>query len=141
MPLLFPLLLPLLLLLLLLSPCGVSAADGCVLWAQLVNLFGSVRDKWIAEDLTGWLAPNRIYPGVADAVRATLSSSDTEVYIVTTKQVGFGGSVQGFVDGVTDAGRSTLSSSDNSIRSLCRWEWGFGRVIAVFCFGKPRTFS
>lgn len=54
---------------------------------QLVHLFGSVRDNWIAEDLQGWLAPNRIYPGVADAVRATLSSDDTEVYIVTTKQV------------------------------------------------------
>jgi hypothetical protein len=57
---------------------------------QLVNLFGSVRDNWIAEDLAGWLAPNRIYPGVAEAVRSTLSSSDTEVYIVTTKQVGAG---------------------------------------------------
>jgi hypothetical protein len=56
-----------------------------------VNLFGSVRDQWIQEDLKGWLAPNRIYPGVADAVRSTLNSADTEVYIVTTKQVRVGG--------------------------------------------------
>lgn len=54
---------------------------------QLVKLFGSVRDNWIAEDLQGWLAPNRIYPGVADAVKASLQSKDTEVYVVTTKQV------------------------------------------------------
>lgn len=59
----------------------------CVFLLQLVNLFGNVRDDWIASDLKGWLAPNRIYPGVADAVKATLKGDDTEVYIVTTKQV------------------------------------------------------
>ena len=57
---------------------------------QLVALFGSVRDEWMAADLASWLAPNRIYPGVADAVRAALAGGD-EVYIVTTKQVGRGG--------------------------------------------------
>jgi hypothetical protein len=56
-----------------------------LLLLQLVQLFGSVRDNWIAEDLAGWLAPNRIYPGVADAVAATMQQD--EVYIVTTKQV------------------------------------------------------
>eukprot|EP00775_Hariotina_reticulata_P011464 gene11464-11610_t len=45
---------------------------------------GSVRDDWIAEDLAGWLAPNRIYPGVADAVKAAMQKD--EVHIVTTKQ-------------------------------------------------------
>lgn len=53
---------------------------------QLVRLFGSVRDEWIATDLAGWLAPNRIYPGVADAMHAAVARGD-EVYIVTTKQV------------------------------------------------------
>lgn len=52
---------------------------------QLVKLFGHVRDSWIAEDLSGWLAPNRIYPGVAEAINAALQHD--EVYIVTTKQV------------------------------------------------------
>lgn len=52
---------------------------------QLVQLFGQVRDRWIAEDLAGWLAPNKIYPGVAEAVKAALQHDD--VYIVTTKQV------------------------------------------------------
>jgi hypothetical protein len=61
---------------------GAAAAAAAV---QLVELFGSVRDNWIAEDLSGWLAPNRIYPGVADAVAAAMQQS--EVYIVTTKQV------------------------------------------------------
>jgi hypothetical protein len=58
-----------------------------LLLLQLVNLFGSVRDKWISDDLQGWLAPNKIYPGVADALTGSLNSGDTEVYIVTTKQV------------------------------------------------------
>ncbi|KIZ05430.1 hypothetical protein MNEG_2528 [Monoraphidium neglectum] len=55
---------------------------------ELVTLFGRVRDDWIASDLAGWLAPNRIYPGVADAVRAALAGGD-EVYVVTTKQARF----------------------------------------------------
>lgn len=52
---------------------------------ELIHLFGDVRDKWIAEDLPGWIGANRIYPGVPDALR--FSSSDT--YIVTTKQARF----------------------------------------------------
>jgi hypothetical protein len=52
----------------------------------MVSLFGRVRDDWIASDLAGWLAPNRIYPGVAEAVKEALAGGD-EVYVVTTKQV------------------------------------------------------
>lgn len=56
---------------------------------QLVELFGSTRDEWMAADMEGWLAPNRIYPGVAKAVRALMERDET--YIVTTKQVGESG--------------------------------------------------
>jgi hypothetical protein len=56
------------------------------LTVQMVELFGSVRDDWIAADLQGWLAPNRIYDGVSSAVAASMARGD-EVYIVTTKQV------------------------------------------------------
>ena len=56
-----------------------------------MELFGSTRDRWIESDLQGWLAPNRIYPGVADAVRVALKQE--EAYIVTTKQVGGRGGV------------------------------------------------
>ncbi|MEW5297073.1 MAG: hypothetical protein WDW38_005882 [Sanguina aurantia] len=52
--------------------------------SELVKLFGAVRDEWIAEDLDSWLAPNNIYPGVADLVRTALEQQ--ELYIVTTKQ-------------------------------------------------------
>ncbi|KAI8469636.1 MAG: hypothetical protein J3K34DRAFT_454173 [Monoraphidium minutum] len=66
--------------------------DLMVKWAldrkEMVHAFGRVRDDWIAADLAGWLAPNRIYPGVADAMRAALAGGD-EVYIVTTKQARF----------------------------------------------------
>ena len=51
---------------------------------QLVELFGSARDKWIKEDLAGWLAPNRIYDGVPGVLNALLQRE--ELYIVTTKQ-------------------------------------------------------
>ncbi|KAK9815572.1 hypothetical protein WJX72_006066 [[Myrmecia] bisecta] len=54
---------------------------------QMVALFGSTRDDWIAKDLAGWLAPNRIYPGVAEALQRALQQE--EVYIVTTKQARF----------------------------------------------------
>ncbi|KAG1667581.1 hypothetical protein FOA52_014662 [Chlamydomonas sp. UWO 241] len=51
---------------------------------ECLSLFGSVRDDWIASDLSGWLAPNRIYDGVAPAVAAAMAKD--EVYVVTTKQ-------------------------------------------------------
>lgn len=41
----------------------------------------------MAADLDGWLAPNRIYPGVADCMKSLMH--DHEVYIVTTKQARF----------------------------------------------------
>jgi len=52
--------------------------------AKMVELFGSVRDDWIAQDLAGWLAPNRIYDGVVAPVKDAMTHD--EVYIVTTKQ-------------------------------------------------------
>lgn len=51
---------------------------------QLVQLFTKVRDDWIASDLAGWLAPNRIYEGVAAPLAQALAKQ--ELYIVTTKQ-------------------------------------------------------
>lgn len=53
---------------------------------QLVSLFGLVRDEWIKQDLSGWLAPNKIYEGVADPMKKAMGHH--EVYVVTTKQVG-----------------------------------------------------
>jgi phosphoglycolate phosphatase-like HAD superfamily hydrolase len=41
----------------------------------------------MAADLDGWLAPNRIYPGVAECMKSLIN--DHEVYIVTTKQARF----------------------------------------------------
>lgn len=54
---------------------------------KLVEVFGSTRDEWMAQDMQGWLAPNQIYPGVAEALKTAMDSPLTEVYIVTTKQV------------------------------------------------------
>lgn len=54
---------------------------------QLVDLFGKTRDSWIQSDLDGWLAPNRIYPGVPEVIDQLMV--EHEVYIVTTKQARF----------------------------------------------------
>ena len=40
-------------------------------------------------DLAGWLAPNRLYPGIADALRVALADAGSDVSIVTTKQARF----------------------------------------------------
>ena len=53
----------------------------------LVELFGKTRDDWIARDLDGRLAPNRIYAGVPEAMDQLMV--EHEVYIVTTKQARF----------------------------------------------------
>ena len=50
-------------------------------------MFGKTRDDWIARDLDGWLAPNRIYAGVPEAMDQLMV--EHEVYIVTTKQARF----------------------------------------------------
>ena len=55
--------------------------------ADMVKLFGDVRDQWMADDLQGWLAPNVIYPKIAAPIQAAMDDPSVEVYIVTTKQV------------------------------------------------------
>ena len=52
---------------------------------QLVELFGSTRDAWMADDLDDWLAANEIYEGVPAIVQHLRSQG--LFYIVTTKQV------------------------------------------------------
>jgi hypothetical protein len=54
---------------------------------EMVELFGTTRDEWMAADLDDWLAPNRIYDGIADSLKAAMASESAEVFIVTTKQV------------------------------------------------------
>ncbi|XP_030511965.1 uncharacterized protein LOC115726297 [Rhodamnia argentea] len=51
----------------------------------LVDLFGKVRDEWMDKDLETWIAANRFYPGVPDALQLASSS----IFIVTTKQSRF----------------------------------------------------
>mmetsp|Transcript_33385 Transcript_33385/g.79148 ORF Transcript_33385/g.79148 Transcript_33385/m.79148 type:complete len:339 (-) Transcript_33385:163-1179(-) len=57
--------------------------------AEMVELFGSTRDEWIEQDLEGWLAPNRFYPGVTGATKTAFENPRGAMYIVTTKQARF----------------------------------------------------
>ncbi|KAG9441342.1 hypothetical protein H6P81_017196 [Aristolochia fimbriata] len=48
---------------------------------ELVPFFEKIRDEWMETDLPGWIGANRLYPGIADALRFASS----KIYIVTTK--------------------------------------------------------
>lgn len=77
---------------------------------QLVDLFGTTRDNWMAADLQSWLAPNKIYDGLPPALKHAMENE--EVYIVTTKQVisFFGGSSRECTLQNRSAMRTTLGS-------------------------------
>lgn len=51
----------------------------------VVQKLDGVRDSWIANDLEDWLGLHRFYPGVIDRLK-TILDSETELYIVTTKE-------------------------------------------------------
>jgi phosphoglycolate phosphatase-like HAD superfamily hydrolase len=53
----------------------------------LKRLFGSVRDRWIQDDPSGWLSLSPLYPGAAEALNALPPA--TGCYIITTKQERF----------------------------------------------------
>jgi phosphoglycolate phosphatase-like HAD superfamily hydrolase len=55
--------------------------------ADLKQLFGDIRDQWIAEDRADWIAQNPLYPGMAEKLRRL--GMQSEWYIVTTKQERF----------------------------------------------------
>ncbi len=52
---------------------------------SVVQKLDRVRDNWIKNDLDGWLALHRFYPGVIDRLKQIVDS-ETKVYIVTTKE-------------------------------------------------------
>ncbi len=56
--------------------------------AELKQLFGQIRDQWIAANPEQWLAMNPLFSGVAKKLQR-LSDSGFTWYIVTTKQERF----------------------------------------------------
>lgn len=60
---------------------------------EMVSGYGTIRDDWMAADLEGWLAPNLIFPGVAEACIAAEESDACDVFIVTTKQARFASAI------------------------------------------------
>jgi phosphoglycolate phosphatase-like HAD superfamily hydrolase len=44
-----------------------------------------IRDNWIQEDLPGWLALHRFYPGIIDRLQQIIKSP-SELYIISTKE-------------------------------------------------------
>jgi phosphoglycolate phosphatase-like HAD superfamily hydrolase len=55
---------------------------------QLAYLFGQARDRWIADDPTGWFKRQRFYPGVFETF-VNAWRNGTPIYILTTKQERF----------------------------------------------------
>lgn len=52
---------------------------------QVAAIVDGVRDEWIQDDLEGWLALHRFYPGVIAAL-ASLLQSEVAVVIISTKE-------------------------------------------------------
>lgn len=86
------------------------------MFSQLVTLFGSTRDEWMAADLDGWLAPNRIYPGIEDVIKNLMS--EQEVYIVTTKQARF---------------------TEAILRKMAGIEFPMDRIFSQTVSGRPKS--
>jgi phosphoglycolate phosphatase-like HAD superfamily hydrolase len=57
-------------------------------WRQVGAQVDALRDRWILEDLDGWLALHSFYPGVADQLRNWLRA-ELPVFIITTKESRF----------------------------------------------------
>ncbi len=53
--------------------------------SQLAAQVDGTRDRWIANDITTWLAEHRFYPGVGDRLK-TILQTDTQVAIISTKE-------------------------------------------------------
>lgn len=56
-------------------------------FSQLLDTFGTTRDKMMQDDYQAWIDLNRIYPGITDSIRRLIK--DHEFYVVTTKQARF----------------------------------------------------
>lgn len=54
---------------------------------EMVVLFGRARDEWIANDLRGWLAKHRFYPGLSNLVAELQRRA--RLCILSTKQERF----------------------------------------------------
>lgn len=52
---------------------------------ELLPVFGQTRDKWLTDDLTGWLDMHDFYDGTVEALNRT----EIPVYIITTKEKRF----------------------------------------------------
>ena len=83
--------------------------------ATMVEAFGRIRDEWIQTDFDGWLAPNALYPGVAEAVLAAQARSDSAVKIVTTKQARFATAIMAKMGGITIAEEDMFSTTVSGI--------------------------
>ena len=81
----------------------------------MVEAFGRVRDEWIRDDFDGWLAPNALYPGVAEAVLAAQERADADVKIVTTKQGRFALAILAKMGGVVVEDEDMYSTTVSGI--------------------------
>jgi phosphoglycolate phosphatase-like HAD superfamily hydrolase len=53
--------------------------------SQIGQQVDAIRDRWIAEDLVGWLSLHRFYPGISEQIQLWLQQ-DLPLFIITTKE-------------------------------------------------------
>ncbi len=56
---------------------------------HLAQTLDHVRDRWIQEDLAGWLSLHRFYPGVIQRLQTLQMATDVMIAIITTKEKRF----------------------------------------------------
>lgn len=109
----------------------------------LVELFGRVRDDWIARDLAGWLAPNATYgEEVGAAVRACMERGD-EVFVVTTKQAQFTAALLEGLAGLPELARPEHEEGGKGGQTAAAarppGEGGYARIISTTLSGRPKV--
>ncbi len=89
--------------------------------AEIGLQLDQIRDRWIAEDVNGWLALHRFYPGIVVMLRSLLASSVQPV-IVTTKEGRFARQLlqQQNINMPTEwiIGKEVKRSKDQTLREL-----------------------
>lgn len=53
---------------------------------EMARLLDEKRDRWLQRDPEDWLSYHEFYPGVIDRLQAIFRETQTQVYIITTKE-------------------------------------------------------
>ncbi len=79
------------------SLCSQLAARFRVEREELIEMFGAARDRWIDDDIDGWIRTHQFYPGTIDTIKR-LRERMVDLAIITTKEKRFASRLLGPFD-------------------------------------------